>query len=487
VAISTPDPAATVALIKQKFNGSTNTAIIAWDIVRGYQALTETATTDLVTLFGPEYAEKSINPVSALEMALELPERAILVMHNAHRIYAESEGVVQGIWNLRDPYKATGRMCVLLAPAHRLPVEIAQDTLVLDDPLPDAEALAGVAQNVWNAMQQNVEGFPDLVETTRSRIVDATVGLSSFAAEQAIALSLTGKQARGIDLDGLWERKRVTVEQTPGISIWRGGESFKDVMGYWAIKDYLEMILHGKQPPRAVLYLDELDKSVGTSMDTSGVSQSLLGTLLSWMQDRKVNGLLMVGPGGSGKSNIAKATGGEAGIPTIQFDLTGMRDSLVGSSEARLRTALSVVDAVAQGQLLVMATCNNIAGLPPELRRRFALGTWYVDLPDATERRDIWELYFDRYEIPWAEDADMPNDTDWSGAEIWKCVDLAWRLDRTPKEAGQFIVPIAKAAPDQIKRLREEAHGRYLSASYAGLFDQHRQAVPSAFRKLEMS
>jgi len=55
-----------------------------------------------------------------------------------------------------------------------------------------------------------------------------------------------------------------------------------------------------------------------------------------------------------------------------------MKGSLVGESERRLRAALSVVDAVSQGQALFIATCNSIGALPPELRRRFTLGTFLL-------------------------------------------------------------------------------------------------------------
>ena len=78
-----------------------------------------------------------------------------------------------------------------------------------------------------------------------------------------------------------------------------------------------------------------------------------------------------IGPPGGAKSATAKATGGTAGIPTIAFDLAAMESSLVGASTERLRTALKIIDAVSQGRMLFIATCNSIASLPPELRSRF--------------------------------------------------------------------------------------------------------------------
>ena len=49
------------------------------------------------------------------------------------------------------------------------------------------------------------------------------LGLAAFPAEQVLAMSLS---RTGLDLDQLWERKRQVIEQAPGLSVWRGGETF---------------------------------------------------------------------------------------------------------------------------------------------------------------------------------------------------------------------------------------------------------------------
>jgi hypothetical protein len=41
---------------------------------------------------------------------------------------------------------------------------------------------------------------------------------------------------KGLDLEQLWERKRQVIEQAPGLSVWRGGESFDDIGGCSNIK-----------------------------------------------------------------------------------------------------------------------------------------------------------------------------------------------------------------------------------------------------------
>ena len=91
-----------------------------------------------------------------------------------------------------------------------------------------------------------------------------------------------------------------------------------------------------------------------------------------------------------------------------------MQSSLVGGSGERLRGALQVVDAISQGRSLWIATCNSITTLPPELRRRFTLGTFFFDLPSVAERQAIWEIYLKK----WNLDGELPDDEGWTGAEI---------------------------------------------------------------------
>jgi hypothetical protein len=41
---------------------------------------------------------------------------------------------------------------------------------------------------------------------------------------------------RELDTADLWERKRQIIEQTPGLSVWRGGETFEDIGGVENVK-----------------------------------------------------------------------------------------------------------------------------------------------------------------------------------------------------------------------------------------------------------
>src|SRR5438876_1782187 len=311
-----------------------------------------------------------------------------------------------------------------------------------------------------------------------SQSVDALIGLAAFPAEQVLAMSLS---KNGLDLDRLWERKCQAVEQTPGLTIWRGGETFDQIGGCENIKQFLTAVVGGREAPRVIVFVDEIEKAfAGTGTDMSGVKTEMTGTMLSWMQDRGADGVIFIGPPGAAKSAVGKAAGATAGIPTVAFDLSAMQSSLVGGSGERLRAALQVVDAISQGRSLWIATCNSITSLPPELRRRFTLGTFFFDLPSAEERKAIWTIYLRKYGVS----GDLPDDEGWTGAEIKECCRKAYRLKLSLVESARYIVPVSRSASDQILALRKQASGRFLSASKPGVYEYEERPSSTSGKRL---
>jgi SpoVK/Ycf46/Vps4 family AAA+-type ATPase len=234
------------------------------------------------------------------------------------------------------------------------------------------------------------------------------------------------------------------------------------------LKQFLSRILAGDRAPKTVVIIDEIEKALGgAGTDTSGVSTDQLAVLLTAMQDKKAAGILLMGPPGAGKTVVAKAAANEASALGIMFDLGGMKSSLVGSSEQRIRSALRVIDAVSSGLPLFIATCNSVAALPPELLRRFNLARFFVDLPTPDERKSIWGIHRKKYEID-PKDPGPASDSQWTGAEIENACDIARRLNQPLAEAAKYIVPIAKSAEATITRLRQQAGGHFISASEPG-------------------
>lgn len=465
-AFETADPAQTIRECLATLNGkSDDTRLVQWDLARGLVGMNRPGKAWMKDI-GYDPAVHQLPDI--LKLASENAPKSdglLFFIHNVQRVF-DRDGVAQGIWLCRDAFKAMPECTlVLLGPVLMLPGELAQDVVVVTEPLPGEKEIGAIIDTMTNDAKENGAQLP--ADYGRTKAIDTLLGLSAFAAEQAFAMSLS---KTGIDFDGLWERKRRTVEQTPGLSIWRGADSFKSLGGLSNIKDFLTKILtSGQTPVRAIGFIDEIEKGfAGSTGDLSGVSQDQLQVFLKVMQDFDIPGIVLVGPPGTGKSAIAKGAGSIAGAEVLSIDTGAMTGSLVGESQRKIRQAMEVFKAVSQGKGLFIATCNKIAALPPELRRRFTLGTFYVDLPTDDERAMIWPLWMKRYNL---DKQTLPECQGWTGAEIRACCDVAYRADLPLTKAAAFVVPVIKSATDQIHALRTMASGRFISANRPGLYE----------------
>ena len=270
-----------------------------------------------------------------------------------------------------------------------------------------------------------------------------------------------------------------------------------------------------------------------------------LGVLKEWLRRRggtwtdeakdygieAPKGLLMVGVPGCGKSLTAKAIGNKWGLPVLRCDFGAMFKGLVGSSEAAIREAIRMAEAVApcvfwidevekglagvgssdksdggtaarvfgtfitwlnekKSPVFVVATANNVTQLPPELVRKGRFDEmFFVDLPNESERREIFAIHLAHFgRDPKKFDIDLlARSTDtFSGAEIKECIkdamNSAYNDDESraknggkPREfdtddimkAIQFTFPLAKTREEVIRELREWALKRCVFASEA--------------------
>lgn len=481
VIVQTADPAASMRAIGGTING---TPVIRWDISRGMEGLNDPGVATLKKLLGEKNPASFSNPSEVLKLASGFPKETILFFLNIHR-YVDSTtingaAVSQAIWNLRDEYKKNFRTLIMFCPSITLPQELkGGDVIIIDEPLPKDDELKEIILRLHKSAEIDAPE-PKIL----SKAIDATKGLSAFSAEQMNAVSLTKE---GLDLDTLWEGKRKQVEQTPGLQMWRGKETFADVRGAEFLKKFLTGIFTGAEPPTVLLFMDEIEKMLAGAAggDLSGVSQEMHGEFLSWMVDNDVDGLLEVGHAGCGKSHITKAAGNQFLTPTVVFNLSALKATLMGQSGAQLRAALKVIMAI--GRPFIMATSNNLSVLSPELKSRFTTGTFFFDLPTKDERDAMWELYIKKYKIGKEQLADVVDDDDWTGREIKSCCKLAWKLKYTLKEASGFIVPLCLSAPDKIEELRSMAEGKFLNAAApGGIYRRKVVSIEEGVRKVRM-
>jgi SpoVK/Ycf46/Vps4 family AAA+-type ATPase len=134
-----------------------------------------------------------------------------------------------------------------------------------------------------------------------------------------------------------------------------------------------------------------------------------------------------------------------------------------------------------ESDVFVVCTANDVSKLPPEFSRseRFD-GVFFLDLPSREEKDAIWKIYRDLYEID--PEQRVPDDTNWTGAEIKSCCRLSALLDLPLKQAAQNVVPVAVTASESMGRLQTWASGRCLSASQSGVYRQTKGSPKSRRR-----
>jgi len=212
--------------------------------------------------------------------------------------------------------------------------------------------------------------------------------------------------------------------------------------GRFTVDDLAQVIREKARIVRGSGYLEFVEP---VSMDEVGGLQSLK----RWLSRRRLGfstearglglpfprGVLLVGVQGCGKSLVARAVAGAWQQPLLRMDVGALMEGLVGASENNLRRALDLAEQVSPcvlwvdevekalggsdgsldggtslrmlGTLLtwmqektkpvfLLATANQIDGLPPELLRKGRFDEiFFVDLPDEEQRREIWQVHLE--------------------------------------------------------------------------------------------
>jgi hypothetical protein len=472
--VETFDPAASMATIAKVLNPKRDASeksipVLVWDIVSGLAGVND-AGQEVCKDIDAEPLNTG-NPTECLSLLTKMSKKAhdsaVVFFLNAH-LYMKEPPVIQAIWNLRNVMEPRFQMLVMLGHTFSLPEELKHDCVVISDPLPEDKELIAISKSV--AEDSGIAAVRKSVEEKSDAIVDTLRGLSAFAAKQCVSMSV---EKEGLNMQEMMRLKRSYIAQLPGVEIREDKIRFDDIAGYDNVKKLLMRKIKGKRPPRLVIWWDEFDRTIAAnSSDTSGTTQDQVATLLSWLQDRlnedRLSAAILVGIPGAGKSAIASAIHNEAQCECIRWDMGGMKDSLVGSSEKRIRNVLKVVDAMSGGHILLIATCNSLNGVPAPVISRFALGTYYFALPTKEEVEALWKLKRKKYGI--SKDQPNPSDAPLVGREIQQCCFVADDLQIPLAEAIKYITPYYSTNASEIEALNKQAHKRWLSASKEGLF-----------------
>ncbi len=434
----------------------TGRPVVSWNLADGFQAISDSGAGAIAVLSDTETKIAAQGVHGAVHVALKFPERTVVIVDNLHWSW-EKPAVLQALQNVREPFKASKRCVIGLTLGGNLPADLLQHVSYLADPLPDETALADKVSRVYRSAHENDLDGAEALEVARE-----LRGTSPFRAEQLAAQSLT---KTGIDRDRVRDNARKQIDDTAGLSVETGRETFDDIGGLDAIRGFLTRYFAGPRRPSVVVRIEEIEKALaGFDGDSSGTSADIMGTLLTAFEDYRWTGILAYGVSGCGKSLVAKAAANQFGAKAIKFEPNACKAGLVGQTGSQIRAACEVLHAIGGDRVFFVASMNKIASLPPELRRRFAAGTWYFDVPSKAGRADIWRITADRFAV----DYDGYDADNLTGADIRDIVQRSFELSCTTTEAAAFHVPLCKAAPDAIADSRRDAAGRYLDATNGG-------------------
>jgi SpoVK/Ycf46/Vps4 family AAA+-type ATPase len=474
---------------------ATQRLLFAWDIVKGRH---EVAAGTI---------EAIDDPLAILESVQTMPENSLLLLRDFH-LYLSTDfpayaHLVRRFKDACIQAKARGITMLILAPEIKIPLDLTKLITPIEFSLPDRDALTIVLRSIADSADL---ALPDDLDT----ILDGASGLTTTEAEDAFALSIVES---GTICPNIIAREKSTSVKKNGL---------------------LKLI-------------DTSDPETAKSMDDIGG----LDILKAWMLKRRLamskeartygipmpKGVLIVGIPGCGKSLTAKAAALGLGFPLLQLDCGNIFASHVGESEQNLRSIIQTAESIAPcvlwldeiekgmsnsggdtdggtsarvfGSFLqwmndktkpvfVVATANDISKLKPEFLRKGRFDEiFFVDLPNAKEREEIWRVQISRPRGPERiarnpENFDIPRlvaiSEDCTGSEIENLfVDALYAgLERGEEpttddivEAVKNFVPLAKTKETQMKQLREWASGKTRPAT-----SKLEIAQPKAARKI---
>jgi hypothetical protein len=427
-------------------------------------------------------------PAMALGNLISMRAEGVYLFKGLDRHWGEAE-VVRKLQDLARAFAKARRALILSAPQVVPPPELEKLVAVMKLELPTAEELRRLADRVIEDLSRQHRIRIELGAEERERLVDTLRGFTLFEAERVLTRVILDDLALTLkDLDRIIEAKKALFDREGIIEYFPHEEGLAQIGGLGSLKTWLQ----------------KRRKAFSREAKQFGVPAP--------------KGILLLGVQGCGKSLAAKAVAKEWGVPLLRMEPGRLYDKYVGESEKRLERALQLAERLAPcvlmvdeiekgfayvadaegdaglsrrifGRLLgwlqdraapvfVVATCNQIAQLPPELLRKGRFDEiFFLDLPSREERKEIFAVHLaKRKRDPSGFDLDALADASegFSGAEIEAGVVSALYTafsQGSELETGLVVrelkgtKPLSVTRAEDVEALRDWARDRTVMAS----------------------
>lgn len=479
IAIESSEEKRVKTLLKELASGL-NLPLQGWSVTEGLRRL------DTDKSYTP--AKESHDPDVALRIIKESKRPTIIVLFDIQYFIEESHitrRLLKDIAHLNGHGKNTHTLFLV---GHK--IEIAPDLrrfvarFELAMPIPEQlEDLVRQEAIAWSRVNKGKRVTTD--NKTLSRLVENLKGISFGDARRLIKKVI-------------WDDGAITEAELPAVN-------------------------------KAKFELMDMDGVLSFEYDTAKFSEvGGLTAMKNWVKKREAaffqhhqgikleppKGMMLVGVQGGGKSLAAKAVAGLWGIPLLRLDFGSLYNKYHGESERNLRAALKMAELMApcvlwmdevekgvatndndggtsrrmlgtlltwmseqQKSVFVVATANDISGLPPELIRKGRLDEiFFVDLPEKNIRADIFAIHLNKRGLA-SKGFDLDRLAEatagFSGAEIEQAViaSMYHLNDETPqltedaiREEIEKTRPLSIIMSEQLAQLRLWARDRTVSA-----------------------
>lgn len=330
-------------------------------------------------------------------------ERSVFVVKDAHRflddpaVTAELKHLALKINEGLEEFTI-----VLLSPIVNLPKELENFTTLFTLGYLSPEDIRHVIQSFCEEQE-----LAPLHETLMNDLVQTFKGLSESEIRGILALALSdnGEITRS-HLTLIFDQKQQVIKKSGILEMIPLKESLEDIGGLESLKKWLR---------RKAKVFKHMSEAEAFGVDVP-------------------KGVLIAGMPGCGKSLNAKAAAKLFEVPLLRLDMGRLMGKYVGESEANMRKAIALAEAISpcvlwidelekafagiggegggadvttrlfgtfltwlqekDSMAFVVATANNIVKMPPELLRKGRFDEiFYVDLPNETERKKIFSIH----------------------------------------------------------------------------------------------
>jgi ATP-dependent 26S proteasome regulatory subunit len=440
-----------------------------------------------------EVAPDILTVEQALDFYLNAEDNLLLILEDFHQYSDLAYPVnVRHIREMMRKYNYSkhqySKTLILSSPSKFIPDELSKELPIIEVELPGTDELKVVALSVIHELR-SICLYADLT----AKLLESALGLTIMEAKLAFGKAIIQHQKlTEQEIPIIIDEKEQIIKKSGLLEYYHPSENLNSIGGLEHLKAWIKK--------RGYAYTDDAKK---------------FGL-------KTPRGLMLLGVPGCGKSLTAKAIAKEWQFPLLRFDLAKVYGGIVGESERNIRYALDVaktispcvlwIDEIEKGlsgsqssnrtdggtsarvfgtfltwmqekkePVFVVATANDISQLPHELLRKGRFDEiFFVDLPSAQEREDIFKIHLkhrgrDINKLNIDIKKVVEQSEGFSGAEIEEAINDALftafdnkQTDMTTdnlSECIEQIYPLSTTMSETISNLRKWAEKRARLAS----------------------